>query len=252
MLRNARWILALLLLATPAHADGTISLTWDGCVGPVVKSLAPGDKISLYASVIGQTALYEAHAVDVMVATSCPGSVAGGGGLGPLPDAWRFENGGCQNPSSTSPYLTIDQYPPPELAATCPAFQQGSEPSVQVKGFTYDAATGMGRLRCWSAYPSHPIASVNPATRYHLARFVIDQTKGGVGPSVPGSTCGGLETPLCLSLGYIAWLDLQGSEFGWTIGNQCVTVNDPTNSTKCAGATAVRAATWGSLKAQYR
>ena len=91
MLRGAFPYLALLFLANFAEAAGTVRIDWDSCpnASPVNKTIVPGQVVSLFLSVIGQSATHTGYrtVVDVVPATGAP-----------YPDAWRFDEGGCQGP----------------------------------------------------------------------------------------------------------------------------------------------------------
>ena len=243
-MKVTRFLVSLLLLSaasTSAFAAGAVSMSWDGCTGPIDKAIAPGTQASAYVSVLGQSTVHQAYQVQVTV-----------GGNGPLRDAWRFDPAGCQGSS----FITIDHLAPSAVAKTCPSFQ-GTNPSVQVKDYSYDTLTGRARAVCYNAYPNgspplgNPAATV-PTQRYFLARFLFDESFGVNGPSDPGLTCGGLEQGACLTMVSQTWLDLNGIEIPWTLAQDYITSNDALNNTRCPGATPTKATTWGNLKNQYR
>jgi len=133
---------------------------------------------------------------------------------------------------------------------TCPGFQGGE--GLQIKKWNYDPLTGKVLSIFANAYAQTPALTPNPATRYFLAEWNFDQTFGAVGPSDPGATCGGLEVPVCFAVSWATWLDMQGNEIPWTVGQSYVTSNDAANSSHCPGSVPVQPKTWGSLKSQYR
>ena len=101
------------------------------------------------------------------------------------------------------------------------------------------------------AYDIGVVVPANPAQRYFLGRFIIDQGQGIVGPSAPG-LCGGLETPLCLQPFDLQWLNATGDGRTWETDTPCLTVNDPAHTSGCNVSTPARATTWGAIRGQYR
>ena len=96
---------------------------------------------------------------------------------------------------------------------------------------------------------------MNPATRYFLMGVVFDHTFSVVGPGTPGLTCGGFEQDIFIDFdpGFVGghpnppiWLDLQGFEHDFLIGNGRVTF--------CGSFEPVpaEATTWGAIKDAYR
>jgi len=49
------FVVALVLFASPVLAEPTVSINWNSCTGPIQAAAQPGQPLSLYASVIGQT-----------------------------------------------------------------------------------------------------------------------------------------------------------------------------------------------------
>jgi len=247
-MKVTRFLASLLFLSaasSSAFAAGAVSMSWDGCTGPIDKAIAPGSQASAFVSVLGQSVTSQAYQVQVTV-----------GGNGPLRDAWRFDPTGCQGSS----FLTIDHLAPAAVVKACPTFQ-GALASVQVKDYSYDTLTGKARISLYDAYPNNaagggaaqgnPAATV-PTQRYFLGRFLFDELFGVNGPSDPAVACGGLEIGTCFHLTSQTWLDLQGNEIAWTIAQEYLTSNDPNNGSRCPGATATKSTTWGNLKNQYR
>ena len=231
----------LLCAASPAGAAGVVTLSWDGCTGPVTKTVLPGSQATLFASVIGHSEAHQGYHVRLVVGTSCaaPGAAS-------FPDAWRFEDGGCQPAGA----FRIDDLAPAEVAATCPSFRPSSLPALIVKRYSFDAATGRATIDLASVYQDG-VAVVNPGQRYFLGRFVFDQGHGIVGPSSAGF-CGGLETPLCIQPTDLLWLNASGDAISWLTDTACLTVNDPGHTVGCNNPTPARATTWGAIRGQYR
>jgi hypothetical protein len=221
--------------ASPVRAQ-TIDLSWNGC-SPIVADVAPaaGATLTAYASVTGQSQPHKAYQVWWVV-----GDVENR-----LPDAWRFDAGGCN-----AGFFTFTTQPSAALAKSCPplvpaATQQFPVALYQLAPAGLGFATTLGNGLLVVAYPTGSTAT-NPAQRYHAARFTLDFTYAVTGPGIGGSACGGLERPLSLRLvpGRSSWLDLNDVESEWGFGNAVLDVNGGTN------VTAVR--TWGQIKGQYR
>jgi len=239
-MKVTRFLVSILFLgvtASASFAQGVVSLTWDTCIGPIDKAVAPGSASNgMVMSVINHSAPHKAY--DVRILMTQPGG---------LKDAWRMDASGCQGSAA----LTIDHLSPTALSKACPSFMQTSAPSLQIKDYSFDPLTGKARGVLANSYPNGVPTSV-AATRYFLVRFLFDQTFGVNGAGDPPNTCGGLDAPLCSHILNASWLSLDGIETQWTIGSEFVTANDPQNSAHCPAPTAVKAATWGSLKSQYR
>jgi hypothetical protein len=214
----------------------TIDLSWNGC-SPIVADVVPaaGATLTAYASVTGQSQPHKAYEVWWVV-----GDVENR-----IPDAWRFDAGGCNAGS-----YTFTTQPSAALAKSCPplvpaATQQFTAPLYQLAPAGLGFATTLGNGFLIVAYPTGSTAT-NPAQRYHAARFTLDFTSAVTGPGNGSSACGGLERPLTLRLvpGRSSWLDLNDVEYDWALGNSTLDVNGGTNATA--------ARTWGQIKGQYR
>jgi hypothetical protein len=237
-MRRSRLFLVLLLAvlsATSARGAGvgSVALSWDACNGPINRALAPGTKVALVASVYGQSLGHKAFQVRIFLRPV--GSV--------LPDAWRFDQGGCQGLQRISfEYL--------QAADACPAFQ-GDLPSVQVPDYAFDPVYNRWRIVFADAYPSG-IAAPDPNVRYEMARIVFDHTHSVVGSASPDGSCGGLETPMCFYLRTAEWVSMTGDEVPFLVNQDFLTVNDPTFVSCGSSEVPARPATWGAVKAQYR
>jgi hypothetical protein len=233
--------LGFLGAAGTSHAQ-TADISWDACF-PIVTNKTIGaaaGPVTFFASAIGQSVPHQAYQVWWLV----------GDANRTLPDAWRFDSGGCNGG-----FFSYAAQPPVAMSKACPGFvpaatQQFTIPVFQLAPppLGYATTTGNGFLAV--SYPAGVLAP-NPATRYHLAGFTHDFTFASVGPTPPDlSTCGGVETPMCINLirNRVSWLDMAGTEFLFAIGNGTLTVNS------IAGCPAVPAqpTTWGTIKGQYR
>ncbi len=227
---------ALAPWAGPAlAADGVISMSWDTCVGPTRRDNSGPAAYSLYLSVLGIDQLHKAYDVRLIY----------GNDVNTVPDAWRFDGPGCQGSSMA----TIDHLAPPADIKACPTFMQASTPALQVKDIGFSPPsdpyeTTLMRVVLANRYPNG-VTTVNPATRYFLARFVFDHTRSGAGAGAPPETCGGFEQVITFRLTNGSYLTLDGIEipFGRD-GFQVVAVFN--------GVTPARTTSWGAIKGQYR
>jgi hypothetical protein len=235
-------LVLLSLGVSPARAaNGVVSLTWDGCTGPMLKTSSGPGIYSIYVSVLGIDVPNKAYDVRVVY-----------GDVNQLvPDAWRFDAAGCHTASA----LTIDQLPLLAESKTCPPFMQESAPSLQIKDVGFSPPSdpypnSLMRLVLANSYPNG-VSIVEPLTRYHLGRFVFDHALSVEGPGTPGSTCGGLESAMCFKLFKATFLDMNGIETPFNYpAIPAVTMND-LQQASCSAVPA-RPTTWGQLKNQYR
>jgi hypothetical protein len=237
VLKTVFLVSIVVLVASPAHAGGNVRLSWDSCTGPLTKAVTAGSRVSVWASVQGQTDAHLAYQVRIEIAPSSGTA---------LPDAWRFDPAGCQG----SNFLTIDHLPPGGTSG-CPAFQ-GNAQSLQIKDYSIDPATGRAIVVCADAYPAGT-AAPNPGTRYFLTRVVFDHTYSTAGATSPGNGCGGVEEAVCFLLRKAEWVGAADQlEYEWGLDQAFLAANDPNLATCSNGQIPFKASTWGSLKAQYR
>jgi len=223
--------------AAVSHAaNGTVDITWDGCTGPVDKTTAVGAPYELFISEIGLDQTHSAYQIEFIY----------GNASQTVPDAWRFDVGGCEDG-----LLTMDAI----ISKTCPPFAQtANATALRIKKVEFSPpsgqfATTLMRVMFAVAYANTPITPV-PTTRYLLGRFSFDLTAAVPGPTDPGATCGGFEQPMCFKMSHAGWLDTNGQEipFGPTAPAPSVSFNGPS----ACPALPVQATTWGSIKSQYR
>lgn len=241
-MKVTRFLLSALFLAamaTTASAQ-TAGMSWDTCVGPINKQILPGTQARLVVSATGMSVQHNAYQTFVIL---------GSGNAGDLRDAWRFDAAGCQGSS----FITIEHLAPAALAKTCPS-AQGASSSIQIKDYSYDAATGKARAVLANTYPAGftPV----PTTRYFLAGFLFDHLFSVNGPTTPGADCGGLEVAVCAHFDQTrrtSWLRMSdGVEIPFVIDREYATSNDTNNAIGCPGATPVENKSWGQVKAQYK
>jgi hypothetical protein len=238
-MRMAAFGFAFGMLSIPClgHAAPTVTLTWDGCTGPVNKVSSGPGSYSLYASVIGMDEGHKAYEVWTKF----------GDASDTVPDAWRFDPAGCQG----SAQAAVDYLPSAAIAASCPALHENLQ-SLQIITVdqwpeTFDVPTTLMRALVAVAYPAG-VANPDPAQRYFMARFAFDHANSVNGPGTPGTTCGGLETPIYFGIFRSKYVTLDGLENSFTYGeNPVATFNAQTGAPVAA-----HPSTWGAIKNQYR
>jgi hypothetical protein len=227
---------AALALPQTAHAVGVVNLTWDSCTGPHVRSVVPGQTVTLFASVIGHAEAFTGYQVTMRL---------GIGNDNHLPDAWRFDaSGGCQGGSR----LTMEHLGPNKA---CPSFLPNATETS--KEYEYDPVAKVAETRIAARLTSGSVTP-NPVQRYFLASWRFDHTASVEGPGTPGVSCGGVERPICFVSYPATWTDPDGTEHDWVFDVPFASTNDhpncPCASTPCT--VPVVDETWGAIKGQYR
>ena len=243
-----RWLLVLAAagtVANPALAYGQgVNLTWNSCTGVHEKTILSGQPASLYATVLGHSAEITAYQVSLTIAT---------GAVEPwkaVPDAWRFDIGGCQGPAR----LTMDLVG----SKACPNIV-GAAPAAQTNTYVYDPITKVATSQLAIQFLAAGSGALNPTTRYLLARWTFDHTNSVDGDGTPGVSCGRLEQPMCIVMSQLngpgaTWKGTNGVETEWqydvpfanTQGHlTCPCAVDP-----CP--VPAENSTWGQIKGQYR
>src|SRR5690242_13561766 len=113
-------LVLLTLTASRSFATPSVSLSWNSCTGPIDKSITAGTTADIYASVVGQSQVSKAYQLIVHVNNR----------LGPFPDAWRFDNTGCEGAAR----VAIHHLAPAAIATSCPSFV-GTVPSIPISSF---------------------------------------------------------------------------------------------------------------------
>ena len=238
-IRHAMPFLLLLALVDPARAAGVVSLTWDGCTGPLSKAVAPGSTPELYVSLIGQSDVLASYGFNLLFSRDCSDPNHPGGAV---PDAWRFDPAGCQGG-----LLQIDAAVSPAIAGCA---NLGAVTVVPLARYDYVDATGGTVFHFTREFANGSFVTPDPSKRYLVVRLRFFQEFGVVGPSGPDA-CGGLETPLCIQLVDTRY-STGAAEVAWARANACVSVNDPNRTSGCDDPTPARATTWGAIRGQYR
>jgi hypothetical protein len=228
-------MLGILAVAGVSHAAvGTVSMTWDGCTGPVDKTTNVGGPYALFLTVIGQDEPHKAYDVRFLY----------GNASQEVPDAWRFDAAGCEGSTLIQQNVATK---------TCPGFMQ-SAPGLQIRKVQFSPpsdpyVTSLMQVLLANSYNAG-VTTVDPNTRYLLEQVVFDLSAAVDGAGSPPATCGGFEQTMCFRLTLATWLDLNGSEHYFVLEdfNLHASFNGPS---PCAFSPA-RATTWGSVKNQYR
>jgi len=228
---------AALCLAAPSWAQPQLQLSWPSYTAGVLacntqvqaNSFTTARHETLYVFVTNLQASDVNIGTDVRL------------GIGPsTPDAWRFDDLGCQ----TGAGLAVDQA---GIGKTCPSLK-GTSP-LPLSNFNFDAISGKSELRLVIAYD--PFTPTGPATKYVAWRVIFDHSFSVVGAGSPPATCGGAEVPVCISS--------NGSKInmqtGFAVAFQFLSPNDQyvtwNSIVDCSGVP-TRPSTWGRLKGLYR
>jgi len=239
-----RRLLLAALLAFPGAAragDGIVELSWHAC-SPIVQDLStttPGT-YSVYASVRDFDGPHKGYLVEIVY----------GNVVQDVPDAWRFDFAGCQEPSSPLP---IDYLAPPEVEQACPSLVTNPVGAINIRDISFNPSppfptTNMRAILAIIYGTGSPAA--DPTKRYFLARIRFDHTKSVPGETVPEVNCGGFEQSMCFKLSQAQYLlqDDTVRDFGRQ-GVPTLSFNSPA---ACVGATPVQPTTWGRLRDTYR
>jgi len=229
--------LALAATATAQDTQATYRLSWDVCDGPgqVVEKVWAGPGV--YTLVLSGRDFTPGDDLDNNVGHDFSIDFRPIGG--PLPDAWRFDDIGCQTGGRLAPSTAA-------FSKTCPAMEGKNAIPIAIFG----AATPptYAQLRLTSTYDKFtPV----PATRYTFWVIGFNHTYSVLDPTTPGLTCGEVDRQLCIGLNFAILATWRGvaAYLMTTVGDdEFVTWNGPTSS--CAMPTLP--ATWGSVKSLYR
>lgn len=181
-MKAARLLCSLALLVGffgIAHAqNGCVRLSWGTCDPLVEDRYYSGPTVyTLVESVFGVSAANLGTDTWIRIFRL----YEPGGMIGLLPDAWRFDDAGCQPGGQ----LAISSNP---FNKSCPAMK-GANPSSAATYVINSDNTAY--LRLMSSYDSFtPL----PTTRYTVLQVIFDHTYSSPGPTPPDhSTCGGVD-----------------------------------------------------------
>jgi hypothetical protein len=173
----------------------------------------------------------------VLSATECDGQYVGHSSVidiapGPIPDAWRFDDGGCQTSSQWFPSTGA-------FSKTCPALRETSG-FTESSYYGIDQSSGHGRLVLSCQHAGYTATS---AERYTLWTITLDHAYSVVGPTTPGVDCGGVELPLAFGL---------ETDFWHADGVTTRAIGEERHATWNGGVVRTVPTTWGQVKALYR
>ncbi len=215
-------VAALLMVATAAHAAaGYARLSWDNCAPQVPIKLwqGPTGIYKLVVSVRGLDIPTQGHDFRITV--------------GPyLPDAWRFDDAGCNVGMATFSRT---------MGKTCPSLV-GTNP-LGLEFYRYDPDTQWGEIQAAIAFDE---VICDPATRYVLCTINFDHTYSVVGVDGDAGTCDNVQQILGFTLHDLYFLQSDGQYI--------YPGPEPTDSQVYWNnqGTAAKAATWGRVKGMYR
>ncbi len=231
---GAALVFALLALAAiPAGAEPTIRGNFHlSCASTVVdRTVLPGGDVDLVFGVAGRDSLDRRYRIVLEV--SAPGAAL-------LPDAWRFDVGGCQGRGRINYFYWIAA-----AIKTCPTNMTGV-PSRDY--FTSELSADGRTLRIDFARELEGPAAFSNTIERILGVIEFWHVASVVGPASEPGMCGGLETPICIRLVEATYEDWAGVVRSYIRLNEDYSVQ---GATACP-AVAAAATTWGTIKGQYR
>ena len=173
----------------------------------------------------------------VLSATECDGQYVGHSAVidiapGPIPDAWRFDDGGCQ---TSSQWLASTG----AFSKACPALRAASG-VTESSYYGIDPSSGHGRLVLSCQHAGY---TASPVERYTLWTITLDHAYSVVGPTTSGVDCGGVELPLVFGL---------ETDFWHADGVTTRAIGEERQATWNGGVVRTVPITWGQVKALYR
>lgn len=218
----------------PDMGQGSLRMGWDNCDPILQQELWTGPGAYKLVGAISNSSL-AAQGHEVIV------SIQPAAGFG-YPDSWRFDAGGCQEGVGVSVALTHGG-----LSKACPAFQGTN--ALNLNQFSYNAATGVGTIRIVSAYGTF---TPDPIKRYVLWQAAFDHSASTPGPSIPGLSCGSVETPLEFSVTRAVLLTTDGFEVPMAMEVGLARWQTAPPGAPGTVSTPALPGTWGYVKALYR
>lgn len=233
-------IAACLAVAGSAQAQdtqATVRISWDNCDPQVVDKVfgAAGP----YTMVLSATNFTPGAGADDNVGHDTNVDLRPYPAGSTVPDAWRFDDIGCQ----TGSYLT---YSTNAVNKSCPSLKGLN--SLTITNYYVPPAENYAAMRLAITYDTF---SPPAATRHTMWQVIFDHTYSVAGATNPGTDCGGVEVPMCIGPTFSLLLTLRGvaAQFGTQAGDTpYITWNTPPT---CDGVPSVPS-TWGKVKGLYR
>lgn len=220
--------------AGPAVA-GTIELSWRTCFSSNVahETLVPGGSATLYGWVSGQLEWHRGYAITLELSSP----------TGVLPQAWRFDAGGCQPEGS----LEVHHRGPP-VFTKCPDFAPTSTSTSSATSF--DPDSGVLRIDLTHDYDPEPPAQ-STSGRYWAADWQFNHRLSVYGSDGDPVTCNDADRLICIRVIRAAFKDAEGVFHDWKVATPVVTVAGEGVAPDPCLAVPAAAATWGRIKARY-
>jgi hypothetical protein len=185
-----------------AEAAGAIYLSWDQPYVPGQprvdsRTYAGPGVYDLYATLAGQDEPLSALQVWLVVDTQC------GSGLA-LPDAWHFEDGGCQSGQAcfvAGSFLSL--VPPPQR----PQYDW-------IADWSHDPLSDQSRVVVAEAYRAFVVP---PGAAVPVVRWRLDMREA----------CSGGDIPVILRISRASYLNAQGFEIPYSLPGESVGWNQP-------------------------
>ncbi len=219
-------VVLMVVIAGAVQAQETTRLAWNSCNAVPDQTFTGPAIYKLVLSCIGATGLYSGH--DTLVNL---------GPAFPIPDAWRFDDLGCEG-------NTLIAFSNAGLVKTCPALQ-GTAP-LGITNYGYDTnISPYVQIRMANTFNEFNAVSTQ---RYTLFIVSFDMTYAVTGPGDPPNSCGGAEIGMNFQS--------MGTEFLHTDGHLSKdTTNSELFATWQGGApipTQTTTTTWSRMKGLYR
>lgn len=227
-----------------AHANPSLSFTWNSCTGPIQQTSTGPGTYSLYVSVTGVEDPHKAYEAWFSLAAA----------KGEIPDAWRFDASGCQGAAAASfcPPSPLDT---PSLTEDCPVLWGKGRflvlHDVRPANTVDDPAVPSNGLVFFLANAYDTVTNPDPNQRYFLFRVDFDHSNSVEGAST-GTSCGGFENDIVIRAipSRCNWIrDDSLEEIRMDVAQAYAQFG---NKETVSETTPALLSSWGSIKAQYR
>jgi hypothetical protein len=226
---------ALSVAATAGWAQNPqATLSWGSCPPQVANADFAPAAFNLVASAKNLTAADANVGVvlNLLIGPNCP-------------DAWRFDDSGCQTGAGVTTNTNAFN------KTTCPALK-GLSPLGSTNYF-YDSVSKRLLVNLSNTYDTFTPA---PATNYTMYQVSFDHAASVAGAGNPPSTCGGADLGVCIAFDPASSVLLEtvggGTAVPFTFSpatDGFVTWN---SGNGCPGSVPTEPATWGKVKGLYR
>jgi hypothetical protein len=236
-----RFLLPIVLLVASwmrADAQEQVALSWGGCSPLDNREFAGPETYALDALLTGSGRTVQGFVLRIDVLSELAQCQRGD-----FPDAWKFEQGGCNEgrwsvearnlASGSCSGLITDQPLMLQLFEVHPDYAAARRIRLEV-GFT------------------HPV-TLDPLKTYRLASMTFDHARSMSGLTASPDSCGRADEPLCFYLFQADWIDVQGQSGSWLHTTSSVTWNGNESHYSCPVlCDPALPSTWGGIKVRYR